>query len=116
MQANYETGNWEEFKKEIYALYLGSTGDRKYSVANLETLTEKQATCLWNRQRNSANTIAPSQKSPLFSRRKTNSLTARLVHNLFRDSITLSGLKYAPSSRPRAQHTTQMTHIHFKKS
>ena len=44
MQANYGTGNWEEFKKEIYALYPGSTGDRKYSVANLETLTEKQAT------------------------------------------------------------------------
>ena len=43
MQTNYETGNWEEFKKEIHALYPGSTGDRKYSVANLEALTEKQA-------------------------------------------------------------------------
>ena len=44
MQTNYETGNWEEFKKEIHALYLGSTADRKYLVANLEALTEKQAT------------------------------------------------------------------------
>jgi len=44
MQTNYETGNWEEFKKELHALYPGSTGDRKYSVANLEALTEKQAT------------------------------------------------------------------------
>ena len=44
MQTNYETGNWEEFKKEIHAVYPGSTGDRKYLVANLEALTEKQAT------------------------------------------------------------------------
>ncbi len=30
-------------KTDIYALYPGSAGDRKYSVANLEMLTEKQA-------------------------------------------------------------------------
>jgi len=41
MQPSYATG---DFQKELYALYPGSTGDRKYSVANLEALTEKQAT------------------------------------------------------------------------
>ena len=44
MQPSYEAGNWAEFQKEIHVLYPGSTGDRKYSVANLEALTEKQAT------------------------------------------------------------------------
>ena len=43
MQTNYEMGNWEEFKKEIHTLYPGSTGDRKYSIVNLEALTKKQA-------------------------------------------------------------------------
>ncbi|KIM45760.1 hypothetical protein M413DRAFT_7873 [Hebeloma cylindrosporum] len=43
MQPNYATGRWDEFQKEIYALYPGSAGDHIYSVANLEALTEKQA-------------------------------------------------------------------------
>jgi hypothetical protein len=43
MQPSYDNGTWVDFEKELYALYPGSTGDRKYSVANLEMLTEKQA-------------------------------------------------------------------------
>jgi hypothetical protein len=37
------TGNWIQFKSELYDLYPGSTGDRKYSVMNLTALVEKQA-------------------------------------------------------------------------
>ncbi|PPQ83862.1 hypothetical protein CVT25_000920 [Psilocybe cyanescens] len=38
------TGNdWGAFKRELFAQYPGSTGDCKYSVADLEMLTEKQA-------------------------------------------------------------------------
>ncbi|KIM37972.1 hypothetical protein M413DRAFT_30618 [Hebeloma cylindrosporum] len=44
MQPNYIAEKWEEFQKELYALYPGSTRDRIYSVVNLKALTEKQAT------------------------------------------------------------------------
>ncbi len=37
------TGNsWNTFKDEIYELYPGSTGDRKYTIVNLEALTDAQ--------------------------------------------------------------------------
>ena len=35
--------DWEQFKKELYELYPGSIGEKKYLVANLKSLTEKQA-------------------------------------------------------------------------
>jgi hypothetical protein len=44
MQKSLHSGNWINFKKEIYALYPGSTGDRKYRTLDLEVLTEKQVT------------------------------------------------------------------------
>ena len=44
MQEAVGTGDWEQFKKKLYALYPGSTHERKYSVANLVSLVEKQAT------------------------------------------------------------------------
>lgn len=43
MQEAVATEDWEQFKKEIFELYPGSTGERKYSIANLQTLIEKQA-------------------------------------------------------------------------
>jgi gag-polyprotein putative aspartyl protease len=43
MQEAVGTDDWEQFKKEIFELYPGSTGERKYSIANLQTLIEKQA-------------------------------------------------------------------------
>jgi hypothetical protein len=43
MQESVGTANWEGFKQELYDLYPGSSGERKYSVANLSALTEKQA-------------------------------------------------------------------------
>ena len=43
MQEAVGTEDWEQFKKEIFELYPGSTGERKYSIANLQTLIEKQA-------------------------------------------------------------------------
>jgi hypothetical protein len=43
IQESVGTGNWETFKAELYDLYPGSTGERKYSVANLTSLVEKQA-------------------------------------------------------------------------
>lgn len=38
MQEAVGTDDWEQFKKEIFELYPGSTGERKYSIANLQTL------------------------------------------------------------------------------
>ncbi|KAF4621494.1 hypothetical protein D9613_001245 [Agrocybe pediades] len=35
--------SWKAFKEELYPFYPGSAGERRYSVANLETFVEKQA-------------------------------------------------------------------------
>ena len=43
MQESVGTDDWEEFKRELFELYPGSTGERKYSIANLQTLIDKQA-------------------------------------------------------------------------
>ena len=43
MQDAVGSEDWEQFKKEIFELYPGSTGERKYSIANLQTLIERQA-------------------------------------------------------------------------
>lgn len=43
MQDAVEKEDWEQFKKELFELYLGSTGERKYSIENLQTLIDKQA-------------------------------------------------------------------------
>jgi hypothetical protein len=40
---NAKGDDWIKFKSNIYALYPGSTGDRKYSIANLELLVDKSA-------------------------------------------------------------------------
>lgn len=37
-----EGNSWKTFKEEIYELYPGSTGDRKYTLVNLEALTDAQ--------------------------------------------------------------------------
>jgi len=44
LQPGVTTGTWATFKDDLQALYPGSSGDRKFSVANLELLTDKQAT------------------------------------------------------------------------
>ena len=43
MQESVGTEDWEAFKKELFELYPGSSGERKYSIANLQNLIEKQA-------------------------------------------------------------------------
>ena len=43
MQESVGTEDWEQFKKELFELYPGSTGERKYSIANLQSLIDKQA-------------------------------------------------------------------------
>jgi hypothetical protein len=43
MQEAVGTNDWEQFKKELYDLYPGSTGEQKYLVASLQSLIEKQA-------------------------------------------------------------------------
>jgi hypothetical protein len=43
MQEAVGTNDWDKFKKELCELYPGSTGERKYSIANLQALIEKQA-------------------------------------------------------------------------
>jgi hypothetical protein len=44
MQESVGTDEWEKFKKELFELYPGSTGERKYSISNLQSLIEKQST------------------------------------------------------------------------
>jgi hypothetical protein len=43
MQEAVGSDDWVQFKKELFELYPGSSGERKYSIANLQTLIEKQA-------------------------------------------------------------------------
>lgn len=43
MQESVGSENWVSFKKELFELYPGSTGERKYSIANLQSLIEKQS-------------------------------------------------------------------------
>lgn len=42
MQEYVGTADWDNFKKDLFDLYPGSTGERKYSIVNLQTLIEKQ--------------------------------------------------------------------------
>ena len=42
MQESVGTKEWTKFKKELYELYPGSSGERKYSIVNLQLLIEKQ--------------------------------------------------------------------------
>jgi hypothetical protein len=44
LQPAVATNDWKQFKEEIVALYPGAGGDRKYSIGNLEALTDRQAT------------------------------------------------------------------------
>ncbi|KAF8817594.1 hypothetical protein BYT27DRAFT_7063144, partial [Phlegmacium glaucopus] len=49
MQDAVATSKWIDFKKDLFDLYPGSTGERKYSVASLKTLVEDQALrSIWN--------------------------------------------------------------------
>ena len=43
MQDAVGSDDWKQFKTELFELYPGSTGERKYSIANLQTLIEKHA-------------------------------------------------------------------------
>jgi hypothetical protein len=43
MQESVGTDDWSKFKKELFELYPGSTGERKYSIANLQSIIEKQS-------------------------------------------------------------------------
>ena len=43
MQESVGTEDWTKFKKELFELYPGSTGERKYAIANLQSVIEKQA-------------------------------------------------------------------------
>ena len=43
MQEAVGSDDWGQFIKELFELYPGSTGEHKYSIANLQTLIEKQA-------------------------------------------------------------------------
>ena len=43
MQDVVGSDDWKQFKSELFELYPGSTGERKYSIANLQTLIEKNA-------------------------------------------------------------------------
>jgi gag-polyprotein putative aspartyl protease len=43
MQDSVGTDDWNKFKTELFELYPGSSGERKYSIANLQSLIERQA-------------------------------------------------------------------------
>ena len=42
MQESVGTNEWNKFKKELFDLYPGFLGKRKYSIVNLQSLIEKQ--------------------------------------------------------------------------
>jgi hypothetical protein len=101
MQPNYDIGNWEEFKKEIYALYPGSTGDRKYSVANLEALTEKQASTPMETSEEFGRYYRAFSKVATFLKKK-NKLTDHEISVQF-----ILGLSYSFRVKVRAQLKAQ---------
>ena len=101
MQAHYETDNWEEFKNELYALYPGSTGDRKYSVANLEALTEKQATIPMESSEEFGRYYRAFSKIATFLKKK-NKLTEREISTQF-----IQGFSYSFRVKVRAQLKAQ---------
>ena len=43
MQDTVGAGDWQQFKKQLYKLYPGSTGEQKYTIADLKALVEKWA-------------------------------------------------------------------------
>ena len=101
MQPNYGTENWEEFKKELYALYPGSTGDRKYSVANLEALTEKQASVPMETSEEFGRYYRAFSKVATFLK-KRDKLTDREISAQF-----ILGLNYSFRVKVRAQLKAQ---------
>jgi len=106
MQTNYKTGNWEEFKKEIHALYPGSTGDRKYSVANLEALTKKQATIPMETSEEFGQYYQAFLKVATFLKKK-DKLTNREISAQF-----ILGLSYSFRVKVRAQLKAQNPTYH----
>jgi hypothetical protein len=61
LQPAVKTGDWKQFKDQLYLLYPGSTGDRKFSIGDLEMLKSKQWFQLRTRL-SLENTIEPSRK------------------------------------------------------
>ena len=43
LQDSVETGDWDQFKEELYVLYPGSKRENKYSIAKLQALINKQS-------------------------------------------------------------------------
>ena len=44
MQGGVQAGDWELFKKQLFKLYPGSTGEQKYAITDLRALVKKRAT------------------------------------------------------------------------
>ncbi|PPQ75015.1 hypothetical protein CVT25_005597 [Psilocybe cyanescens] len=89
--------NWGAFKRELFAQYPGSTGDRKYSVADLEILTEKQATGLIMTSEQFGTFYRLFTKISRFLKAK-NKLNDREISSLF-----MRGFDYAFRLQVRAQ-------------
>ncbi|KAH9483411.1 hypothetical protein JR316_0002877 [Psilocybe cubensis] len=89
--------DWIAFKRELLAQYPGSTGDRKYSVANLEMLTEKQAAGQITNSEQFGTYYRAFSKISRFLKSK-NKLNDREISNLF-----MRGLDYAFRVQVRAQ-------------
>ncbi|KAF9470608.1 hypothetical protein BDN70DRAFT_821139 [Pholiota conissans] len=94
---NAKTDDWARFKTEIYKLYPGSTGDRKYSVANLEMITEKNAAIPMETSSQYGEYYRAFCKIANFLKEKDR-LTDREISGRF-----LQGFNYAFRSKIRAQ-------------
>ncbi|KAF8800844.1 hypothetical protein BYT27DRAFT_7227300 [Phlegmacium glaucopus] len=74
--------SWNDFKDELTKLYPGATGDRKYSVIDLELLAEKQATVPMKSQAQFGEYFRAFMKIAVFLKSKSR-LTDREISNMF---------------------------------
>src|SRR5271156_5301257 len=88
LQPSVATENWPVFKDDLFALYPGATGDRKFSVANLEVLTDKQATLPMENSAQFGEYYRTFTKITTFLKDKER-ITEREISNTF-----LKGLEY----------------------
>lgn len=107
LQPGVSSGTWTTFKDDLLALYPGSSGDRKFSIANLEVLTDKQATLPMENVHQFGEYYRAFAKVSAFLKSKER-ITEREISNTF-----LKGLEYSFRLKVRnqlkAEHPTHHT-------
>jgi hypothetical protein len=97
LQPSVATENWSTFKDDLHELYPGASGDRKFSVANLEGLTDKQATLPMENSAQFGEYYRAFAKISAFLKSKGR-ITEREISNTF-----LKGMEYSFRVKVRNQ-------------